>query len=83
MDKEDIIEISRKINAYETSILPFEDCCTVFTPPHPRTRPEIEKVEAQEAKVDFDALCEEAWSSRRLFVVRRGREPMDVTERQA
>lgn len=79
MDKEDIIDISRKIGAYETSILPFEDCCTVFTPPHPRTRPEIGRVLEQESKVDFDALCEEAWESRRLFVVRRGREPMEFS----
>lgn len=82
MDKEDIIDISRKIGAYETSILPFEDCCTVFTPPHPRTRPEMEKVLAQEAKVDFDALCEEAWDSRRLFVVRHGKEPLEFTEQE-
>ncbi len=78
MDKEDIIDISRKIGAYETSILPFEDCCTVFTPAHPRTRPEIAKVLLQEEKIDFDALLSEAWESRRLFVVRRGHEPMEI-----
>lgn len=60
LDKEEIIEISRKIGTFETSIEPFEDCCTVFTPRHPRTRPELAKVEAQEEKIDFDALVEEA-----------------------
>lgn len=60
LDKEEIIQISRKIGTFETSILPFEDCCTVFTPRHPRTKPELFKVEAEEAKVDFNALVEEA-----------------------
>jgi len=60
MDKEEIIGISRKIGAFETSIQPYEDCCTVFTPKHPRTKPELEKVLVQENKVDFHALVEEA-----------------------
>ena len=60
MDKEEIVEISRKIGTFDISILPYEDCCTVFTPKHPRTRPELAKVEAQEAKIDIDALVERA-----------------------
>ena len=60
MDKEEIVQISRKIGAFETSIQPYEDCCTVFTPKHPRTKPELEKVLVQENKVDFNALVEEA-----------------------
>ena len=44
LDKEEIIRISREIGTFQTSILPFDDCCTVFTPKHPRTRPELEKV---------------------------------------
>ena len=60
MDKEEIVEISRKIGAFETSIEPFEDCCTVFTPRHPRTRPDLAKVIAEEQKLDFDALVDEA-----------------------
>ena len=60
MDKEEIVQISRKIGAFETSIQPYEDCCTVFTPKHPRTKPELEKVLAQENKLDFNALVEEA-----------------------
>ncbi len=62
-DKNDIIELARKIDTYETSILPYEDCCTVFTPRHPRTRPELEKVEAEEAKLDIDSLVKEAYES--------------------
>ena len=60
LDKEEIIRLSRKVGTFETSILPFEDCCTVFTPRHPKTRPEMEKVIAEEQKVDFEALVEEA-----------------------
>ena len=63
MDKEEIITISRKMGAFETSILPFEDCCTVFTPKHPKTKPELEKVLTEEQKLDFDALCDEAFES--------------------
>lgn len=70
MDKEEIIQISRKIGTFETSVLPYEDCCTVFTPRHPRTRPELEKVIAEEQKLDFDALVEEAYATRKAIVVK-------------
>ena len=61
MDKEEIVTIARKIDTFETSILPYEDCCTVFTPRHPRTKPELEKVMAELAKVDFEGLVNEAY----------------------
>ena len=60
LDKEEIIQVARKIGTFETSIQPYEDCCTVFTPKHPRTRPELSKVLAEEAKLDFEALVQEA-----------------------
>ena len=60
MDKEEIVQIARKIGTFETSIQPYEDCCTVFTPKHPRTRPELAKVLEQEQKLDFEALVQEA-----------------------
>ena len=60
LDKEEIVCIARQINTFETSILPYEDCCTVFTPKHPKTRPELEKVLVEEKKLDFEALVEEA-----------------------
>ena len=70
MDKEEIIQISRKIGAFETSVLPYEDCCTVFTPRHPRTRPELDKVIEQENRIDFNALVEEAFETREIIVVK-------------
>ena len=60
MDKEEIITIARKIDTFDTSILPYEDCCTVFTPRHPRTHPKLSEVEAAEALLDIDGLVEEA-----------------------
>ena len=63
MDKEEIVEIARKIDTFDTSVLPYEDCCTVFTPRHPKTKPEREKVFAELQKVDFDALIKEAYDS--------------------
>lgn len=60
MDKADIVKIARKINTFETSILPYEDCCTVFTPRHPRTKPKLEDVLIAESVLDVDSLVEEA-----------------------
>ena len=60
MDKEEIIAIARKIDTMETSILPYEDCCTVFTPKHPKTRPQLAEIEKAEAKMDVEALVKEA-----------------------
>ncbi len=62
MDKEEIVTISRKIDAFETSILPYEDCCTVFTPKHPKTRPTLESCADAESKLEIDALIEKAIS---------------------
>ncbi len=69
MDKEEIVRTARHIGTFETSILPYEDCCTVFTPRHPKTQPVLEKVIAQEEKLDYDALLEKAWESRFSIVV--------------
>ena len=60
MDKEEIVEIARKIGTFDISIEPYEDCCTVFTPRHPRTKPVLEKVLREEQKLDFEALVAEA-----------------------
>ncbi|MCL2105485.1 MAG: tRNA 4-thiouridine(8) synthase ThiI [Oscillospiraceae bacterium] len=60
MDKEDTVRLARQIGTYEISILPFEDCCTVFTPRHPRTRPKLHFVEQAEAALDADELIREA-----------------------
>ena len=60
MDKEEIIRISRRINTFETSILPYEDCCTVFTPRHPKLKPTIAECEAAEANLDVEGLVKAA-----------------------
>ena len=64
MDKEEIVRAARKIGTFETSILPYEDCCTVFTPRHPKTHPKLSEVEAVEAVLDVKALVEEALDGR-------------------
>ncbi len=69
MDKDEIVAISRKIDTFEISILPFEDCCTVFTPRHPRTRPKLYDVEAAEAKMNVAELVERAVLSARKTII--------------
>ena len=63
MDKNEIVIEARKYGTFETSILPFEDCCTVFTPRHPKTQPKLEEVMAELSKVDVDALIDEAYAT--------------------
>lgn len=67
MDKEEIIRIARRIDTFETSILPYEDCCTVFTPKHPRTRPNLEAVLEAESRLDVDALMDTAIAERNII----------------
>ena len=68
-DKLDIIEISRKIDTYETSILPYEDCCTVFLPKFPAIKPNLERVKRAESKLDVDALIDEAFLKVEKYVL--------------
>ncbi len=70
MDKEEIIQVARRIGTFETSIQPYEDCCTVFTPKHPRTRPELSRVLEQQNRLDFDALVQEALDGAQTVRVR-------------
>ncbi len=60
MDKDDIVKISRTIDTYDISIRPYEDCCTIFVPKSPKTRPSREKVNQFESQADFSELIEEA-----------------------
>lgn len=71
-DKRDIIEISEKINTYETSILPFEDCCTIFVAKHPVTKPRIEVIERSEEKIAdiIEGMVEEAYSSVKILKIK-------------
>ena len=67
LDKEEIVKIARKIGTFDTSILPYEDCCTVFTPRHPKTKPNLEEVREYEAALDIDALCDKALAGREMI----------------
>lgn len=69
MDKDEIVKIAVKIDTFETSILPYEDCCTVFTPKHPRTRPKLALIEAAEAALDVDALITRAFEGTMIEVI--------------
>ena len=69
MDKEEIIKISRDIDAFETSILPYEDCCTVFTPKHPKTRPTLSACEEAEKNLAVDELIEKAVNGTEFSVI--------------
>ena len=60
MDKLEIIDIAKKIGTYETSILPYEDCCTVFVPKHPVINPTLDKCELYEKNFDYESLIDEA-----------------------
>ena len=69
MDKVEITAVARAIGTFETSILPYEDCCTVFTPPHPKTRPTLAEVEAAEAALQLEAMeAEAAVNAEKIFV---------------
>ena len=63
MDKEEIVKISRHIGTFDTSILTYEDCCTVFTPRHPRTQPKVSDFDDIETKYDFEGLCQQAFDN--------------------
>jgi thiamine biosynthesis protein ThiI len=65
LDKEEIVTMARTYGTFETSILPYEDCCTVFTPRHPKTRPTAAQLEEQAARIDFDGLLERAYATMR------------------
>ncbi len=69
MDKDEIVVISRKIDTFEISIQPYEDCCTVFTPKHPRLKPTLEMVAEAESALDIDELIARAMADVRLVVV--------------
>ncbi|REB06539.1 tRNA 4-thiouridine(8) synthase ThiI [Sporosarcina sp. BI001-red] len=66
-DKLEIIQMAKKIGTYETSIQPFEDCCTVFTPSSPKTKPRLEKVEFYESFIDFEPMITEAIQNRKII----------------
>ncbi len=71
MDKEEIVTVSKKIGTYETSILPYEDCCTIFVPKHPKTKPQLsEIIEAEKALENIDELIADAIENEELLIIR-------------
>ena len=69
MDKNEVVELSKKIDTFETSILPYEDCCTVFTPKHPKTKPKLAQLEEAELALDIDALVAEAIENTKFTMI--------------
>ena len=74
MDKEEIVRIARHIGTFEQSILPYEDCCTVFTPRHPKTHPHVEEVRELEAVLDIEGLCDRAMEQREMVRIKFNKE---------
>jgi len=75
MDKEEIVTIARKIGTMDTSILPYEDCCTVFTPKHPKTKPTLGQLLNAERKLDREALIQDALASVEKLTIKYHDEP--------
>ena len=72
MDKEEIVSISKKIDTYETSILPYEDCCTIFVPKHPKTKPSISEIEAAEKLLtDPEGMMAAAIANEELVIIKQ------------
>ncbi len=70
MDKVEVVDLARKIDTFETSILPYEDCCTVFVAKHPQTKPKLEKIMQSEETVDFEPLIEKAVAETEVIVLK-------------
>ena len=77
LDKLEIIDIAKKIGTYETSILPYEDCCTIFVPEHPVINPEKELAREYEEKFDYNALIKEAIKTKETITLPRKEEEFD------
>lgn len=80
MDKLDIIKVAEEIDTFELSILPFEDCCTVFAPPSPTTKPNLEKVYQYESRLDVDALVQQAIDGIKVYPISATTQFDDTTE---
>jgi len=67
-DKDEIIAVSKRIGTYDISVLPFEDCCTVFLPEFPSIRPKLSFIEEEEKKLDIGRLIDESLASEEIFM---------------
>ena len=78
LDKLEIIDIAKKIDTYETSILPYEDCCTIFLPKHPVINPELEKAIIYETTFDYESLIEEAIKNKETIKIKNDINKFDI-----
>lgn len=80
LDKTEIIKIAKDIDTYELSILPFEDCCTIFAPPSPKTKPNLERTRLYEARLDIEDLMQRALDGVEITEIRAGEEFLNAQE---
>ncbi|KOY74985.1 putative tRNA sulfurtransferase [Apilactobacillus kunkeei] len=80
MDKTEIIKIAERIDTYDLSIMPFEDCCTVFTPPAPKTKPDLEKTRACEKLIDVEGLMQRSLDKVKIIDIKPGEEFLNAQE---
>ena len=80
MDKTEIIDIAQKIDTFDLSIMPFEDCCTIFAPPSPKTKPRIDKAKEYEERLDVDGLMERALAGIKITEIKVGDEFLNQNE---
>ena len=78
LDKLEIIDIAKKIDTYETSILPFEDCCTIFLPKHPVINPDLDKAILYETFFDYETLIDEAVNTRETITIKNDINKFDI-----
>ena len=79
-DKTEIIDVAKKIDTYDLSILPYEDCCTVFTPPSPKTKPDLEKTRKYEERLDIDGLIKRALNGIEITEIHSGEDFLNQNE---
>ena len=77
-DKQEIVERSWEIGTYDTSVLPYEDCCTIFLPKHPVINPNMDKAILYEKSFDFNSLIDEAVNSREVIEIKRNNTKFDI-----
>ena len=80
MDKTEIIKVAEEIGTFDLSIMPFEDCCTIFAPPSPKTRPNLEKARQFEQLIDVEGLMERALAGTKIVTIKPGENYLNPDE---
>ena len=80
MDKNEIIAIAKDIGTFDLSIMPFEDCCTIFAPPSPKTKPKIDRARAYEERLDVEGLMKRAMDGIKITTIKAGQEFLNQEE---